>query len=233
MQYIRFAFQENFQYWHKCLNLYISTHLEPLPNTQIITRDKQKLLKKQSQDTSTSLYYCCLWWNFQWLPISLQVKAKSFQWLKGPAQSGRHYLIGPISNYPLLSSPRSSHSALLCCCSSNKRGLFSPQGFVLAPLSTWITLPWDILLAHSLTLLGLSTVVTSSVEPTPTLFKMQSCNPNCIPPPLLFSLKHFKSSTRLYLEWKKADSCLFCRCTLSVSGTWKTRNKHLFNKGLN
>lgn len=40
MQYLRFVFWENFQYWHKHLNLCMTSHQEPLVNTWIIIKNK-------------------------------------------------------------------------------------------------------------------------------------------------------------------------------------------------
>lgn len=59
-----------------------------------------------------------------------------------------------ISNYVFLSSLCSSQTALLCCCSWDRTDPSLPQGFVLAFFSTWVTLPLDILLAYSLTIVG-------------------------------------------------------------------------------
>lgn len=109
---------------------------EPLLNTQSIVRNKQKLLKKPSQDTSIFWYYRFSLWPLMKPPMTSHLTPSKSQnpdnGLKAQPNLDVINLSCLISNYILLSSLCFSHTALLCSRSSNRIGSFLSQGLYLA-----------------------------------------------------------------------------------------------------
>lgn len=99
-----------------------------------------------------------------------------------------------------------SHIALLCCCFSDRITLVPALGLCTCLYPTW-TLSPDILLAHNLTIVGLSLIITSSVRPSLTPLNMSSPAPTATVSFFLHFLQHVRSSIILYLRCRTADVC--------------------------